>query len=345
VIDRALDVLFPRSCAGCAEGAWPFCERCTAELEPLGPPWCRRCGRPTPSDVDRCRDCPPATIASARAAFAYRGPAREAVHRLKFSGWRGVGEALAGALVTLGPPAADAVTWVPLAPRRRAERGFDQAQVLARALARQLDLPSSAFVRRRSAAGTQARRARDERFAAMAGAFVPLGRGGPSPPTLLLVDDVLTTGATASACAAALADAGARTVHLMTACRSFSDRRRDLAGRGGPTRLPILEIVLPSGSVVARGTTPVVDASRGRNDPRKTTVGRRAWSGLEVSPAPYGRGCESVVGGIASGRRRTSPQASVGEKTRSAGREHTPSLPGATLASSTSRGGGDRRWT
>jgi predicted amidophosphoribosyltransferase len=173
--------------------------------------------------VDRCRDCPPATIASARAAFAYRGPAREAVHRLKFSGWRGVGEALAGALVTLGPPAADAVTWVPLAPRRRAERGFDQAQVLARALARQLDLPSSAFVRRRSAAGTQARRARDERFAAMAGAFVPLGRGGPSPPTLLLVDDVLTTGATAAACAAALADAGAHTVHLLTACRSFSD--------------------------------------------------------------------------------------------------------------------------
>jgi hypothetical protein len=95
--------------------------------------------------------------------------------------------------------------------------------------------------------------------------------------------------------------------------------------------------VLPSGSVVARGSTPVVDASRGRNDPRKATLGRRAWSGLEVSPAPVsergsGRGCESSVQAHASGRRRTPPQASVGTKTRSAGREHTP------------RTGGRRPW-
>jgi hypothetical protein len=85
--------------------------------------------------------------------------------------------------------------------------------------------------------------------------------------------------------------------------------------------------VLPSGSVVARGSTPVVDASRGRNDPRKATLGRRAWSGLEVSPAPTseggsGRGCESAVLSQHTGHRRTPPQASVGSKTRSAGREH-----------------------
>jgi ComF family protein len=235
VIGRALEVLFPRSCAGCGEGAWPFCPRCVAELEPLVPPWCRRCGRPGPSDVDACSDCPPAPIVSARAAFAYRGPARAAVHRLKFSGWRGVGEALARALVAVGPPPADAVTWVPLAPRRRADRGFDQAQVLARALARELDLPSMAYVRRRSAIGTQARRSREERFAAMGGAFAPLRRR-PSPPTVLLVDDVLTTGATAAACAAALADAGASTIHLLTACRSFSDRPRSPRGSRGPDR-------------------------------------------------------------------------------------------------------------
>jgi hypothetical protein len=98
--------------------------------------------------------------------------------------------------------------------------------------------------------------------------------------------------------------------------------------------------VLPSGSVVARGSTPVVDASRGRNDPRKATLGRRAWSGLEVSPAPSsarraGRGCESTVPMTHTGRRRTSPQASVGSKTRSAGREHL----------SPEGRAGDRRWT
>jgi ComF family protein len=192
-------------------------------LVPLGPPWCRRCGRPSATDVERCGDCPQGPITSARAAFAYRGPARDAVHRLKFSGWRGVGDALAAALAALGPPPADAVTWVPLAPRRRAERGFDQARVLARALARELGLPAAAFVRRTMATAPQSRRTREERLHAMAGAFACIPHR-PPPARVLLVDDVLTTGATASACAAALLDGGARDVHLLTACRSFTDR-------------------------------------------------------------------------------------------------------------------------
>jgi len=232
-LDRAIDILFPRACAGCGAGPWPFCATCTDELVPLRPPWCRRCGRPSPKDVDRCRDCPPSPIASARAAFAYLGPARAAVHRLKFSGWRGVGEALAAALAATGPPPADAVTWVPLAPRRRAERGFDQAHVLARALARELDLPAVAFVRRTKATAPQARRTREERLEAMADAFtcIPHRR---TPARLLLVDDVLTTGATASACAVALVEAGAREIHLLTACRSFTDRPPGPRGSRGP---------------------------------------------------------------------------------------------------------------
>jgi ComF family protein len=226
--------VFPRSCAGCGSGPWPFCRGCAAGLEPLGPPWCRRCGRPSPIDVDACRDCPPPPIASARSAFAYRGPARQAVRRLKFSGWRGVGDALARAVVALGPPPADAVTWVPLASRRRAERGFDQARVLAGALARALDTPLGAYVRRVRPTAPQARRSRTERFDAMAGAFAPLPRRR-APATVLLVDDVLTTGATAAACAAALEEAGAGAIHLLTACRSFSDRAARVAAPGPPS--------------------------------------------------------------------------------------------------------------
>ena len=155
------------------------------------------------------------------------------MHRLKFSGWRGVGEALAAALAALGPPPADAVTWVPLAPRRRAERGFDQARVLARALARRLALPAPAYLRRTKATGPQARRSRAERLEAMVDAFRPVPRRG-VPARVLLVDDVLTTGATAAACAGALRDAGARSVFLLTACRSFSDRGAD-PGPHGPS--------------------------------------------------------------------------------------------------------------
>jgi ComF family protein len=232
VLDRAVDVLFPRACAGCGAGSWPFCEACAHGLVPLRPPWCRRCGRPSPSDVDRCGDCPPPPITSARSAFAYQGPARDAVHRLKFSGWRGVGEALAAALVALGPPPADAVSWVPLARGRRAERGFDQARVLARALARELGVPTGDFVRRTKETAPQSRRSREERLRAMADAFTRIP-GRRAPERLLLVDDVLTTGATASSCAAALLEAGAREIHLLTACRSFSDRP---TGRRGSRR-------------------------------------------------------------------------------------------------------------
>ncbi|MGZ6544332.1 MAG: double zinc ribbon domain-containing protein [Actinomycetota bacterium] len=97
MLGRALDVVFPPRCAGCGHGTWPFCDGCRAALEPLGPPWCERCGRPWPVSVDRCRDCPPPPVRFARSPFLYAGPARAAIHRLKFSGWRSIAEALADA--------------------------------------------------------------------------------------------------------------------------------------------------------------------------------------------------------------------------------------------------------
>jgi len=149
----------------------------------------------------------------------YAGPARRAIHRLKFSGWRHVSNALAQAMVEIGPPRADAVSWVPLARRRLAERGYDQAQALARAVAVRLELPLVRCTRRVIATGPQARRSGEDRRAAMAGAFAP--RGG-APDRVLLVDDVLTTGATAAACARAVVEAGAREVNLLVAARAFA---------------------------------------------------------------------------------------------------------------------------
>jgi ComF family protein len=217
---QALDVVFPRTCAGCGSGPWPFCAPCTDALVALGPPWCRRCGRPTERSIQVCDDCPPPSIGAARSAFLFRGPARQAIHRLKFSGWRSVGDALAAALEAVDPPPADVVTWVPLARARLASRGFDQAKVLARTLARRLDLPAVCLLRRTGDARPQARRSGAERRRALDGAFRSSGR--PVPPRVLLVDDVLTTGATADACARILHLAGAREVALVTAARAFS---------------------------------------------------------------------------------------------------------------------------
>jgi ComF family protein len=219
VLGSVLDVVFPKRCAGCGSGAWPFCPDCRAALVPLTAPWCERCGLPAEHAVPRCRECPPSEISRARAPFLFEGPARAALHRLKFSGWRTVARALGDAMAAVSEHEPDAVTWVPLSRRRAAERGFDQARALAVAVGRRLDRVALGLLSRTVDTPPQTKRSGAERRAAMAGLFEA---EGPVPPRVLLVDDVLTTGATASACARALLLAGAKEVALVTAARAVS---------------------------------------------------------------------------------------------------------------------------
>jgi predicted amidophosphoribosyltransferase len=219
VFGPLLDALFPKRCAGCGEGPWPFCDRCRAEIVVLRPPWCGRCSAPAPRAVETCRHCPPEPLVAARSPFLFEGPVRRAVHRLKFAGWRPVAEALGAAMARSCDLSVDAITWVPLSRRRKAARGFDQALALARAVAPRLDLPLVPLLRRVADAGPQARRGGDERRQAMLDAFAGIA---PAPARVLLVDDVLTTGATAAACASALVAAGASEVSVLTAARAVS---------------------------------------------------------------------------------------------------------------------------
>jgi predicted amidophosphoribosyltransferase len=121
-------------------------------------------------------------------------------------------------------PAVEVVTWVPLGHRRLAERGYDQARVLAQGVARRLDLPCVRLLRRPVSSDPQAGRSGADRRTALVGGYQPV-EGAMAPAgarRVLLVDDVLTTGATATACAEALTAAGAAQVHVLAAARAFS---------------------------------------------------------------------------------------------------------------------------
>jgi ComF family protein len=172
-------------------------------------------------------DCPGDDIAWARSAFRFTGPARAAIHRLKFGGLRSIAEALAAAMFALEPPDVEVVTWVPLSRERLASRGFDQAKALALPLSRSMRRPAKALLARNEASGPQARRAGAERRTALAASF-SIAEAGSPPQRVLLVDDVITTGATAAACARALRVGGVGEVRVMTAARSFGS----VGGRG-----------------------------------------------------------------------------------------------------------------
>ena len=215
-----LDLLFPPRCASCGGAGWPLCSGCTERVGVITAPWCERCGRPWEQPVSSCADCPPPSISAARAPFVYEGPLARAIRGMKFSGWHAVGPHLAGGMAEVAADLlpADVVTWVPLSGRRRARRGFDQAEVLARAVAERLDRPVRRLVARARDTRAQARLTGPERRRALGDAFAARG---PVAGRVLLIDDVLTTGATASACARALRRTGARRVTVLTAARSL----------------------------------------------------------------------------------------------------------------------------
>jgi len=249
VLRGLLGVLFPAGCLSCGRQGRPFCAGCWAGVALLSPPGCERCGRPLERSVRGCADCPPGEVSWCRSPFLYQGPVRRALMRLKFGGSRSLAEGLApfmaGSLSPRDGPGPGSLegavlTWVPLGPKRKRSRGFDQAEMLARALGPMAGVPVRRLLRRRVETAPQARRTGPERRLALAGAFVPVAE----PPRLVvLVDDVLTSGATVAECAGTLLRAGASEVGAVTAARALGSRlpARCYNPHG-----------LPPGSVVAR---------------------------------------------------------------------------------------------
>jgi ComF family protein len=209
---HVLDFLLPPRCGGCrAVGSW-LCHPCRTKIRRLEEPLCRRCGVEMES---RRRECGCrarlTSLTRLRSAVAYEGPVEAAVHRFKYEGWRRLAAPLAhlaAERLAVEGVAARYVIAVPLHAERMRTRGFNQAELLASELRRRMMLsaPDGELVRTRPTP-PQVGRDRLRRFENVRGAFVWRGpqMNGES---MLLVDDVATTGATLDACARALREAG-----------------------------------------------------------------------------------------------------------------------------------------
>jgi ComF family protein len=230
VSQALLELLYPPACIACAKVMpvrAPFCETCDVALERLPPKRCHTCAEPGtfPRDTcPRCRASPP-PFARAWAPFAHEGPVARAIHRFKYEDHPELAPALAELLATecrqFLSQAPRLLVALPLHERRFRERQYDQTQLLAGELARALggEAPVGLLSRARETR-RQVGLSESERAQNVEGAFT-------ASPTVagrevLLVDDVLTTGATVRAAAAVLQQAGAPRVEVLTISRAFS---------------------------------------------------------------------------------------------------------------------------
>jgi predicted amidophosphoribosyltransferase len=215
-----LGLVLPSRCAVCAVPGPALCGRCDAGLIRIAPPVCERCGCPGAWSVRRCVECAGRRLAFARArsAIVYDGRARLLVSAWKERGRRDLAPALAGVVAeVIAPPAVDAITFVPGDRERGRARGHVPSERLAVALGHSWELPVEPLLARTGPGLRQAGLPRSERAANVRRAFAPRGDG---PRSVALVDDVYTTGATASACATELRRAGTRRVEVVCLARA-----------------------------------------------------------------------------------------------------------------------------
>jgi ComF family protein len=218
-----LDLVLPPRCGSCLEpGTW-LCDRCRSGIRRPAEPLCPRCGRELGFTGESCSGCSHLRhLASVHSLGLYEGPLERLVHRFKYQGWRCLAGSLSGLLLDslAGQPApAGLILAVPLHPQRERERGFNQAELLAARLRRRLGVPpAGGRLLRTRPTPPQVGQDRVRRRQNVAGAFSWSGKS-PSRQPVLLVDDVITTGATLEACAGAMRSAGSGRVTALTLAR------------------------------------------------------------------------------------------------------------------------------
>jgi ComF family protein len=237
----AIAGVFPPRCAGC--DGWDerlFCDDCRLQLRVLQGPLCTVCGKPFDplAFATLCAECRPSRnnkppeFPALRSCFAFDGPSREAIHRYKYQGQSSLVHLLAQELAdfwardcngTLQTSHCDLMTPVPLHWWRAYRRGYNQSELLANQLSLKMDVPSKVLLRRVKPTRPQVELDRGQRAENVKNAFQIEATHAEliKAKTILLIDDVCTTGATLRECAKALKKGGAAAVYALTVARQI----------------------------------------------------------------------------------------------------------------------------
>ncbi len=217
----AVDLVYPKRCAGCGRrGVW-LCPACQNETERFTQPWCPRCGVATHYSC-HC-DSTPQDLAEVRSVGPFAGWLRGAVIQCKYHGEWGriseLGSLVAEVCEVMHP--IDALVPVPLHPARLRQRGFNQSLLLARRAAEILNVPVEEHLLRTRRTDAQVHLAADERVKNVMGAMALRPGSTIAGRTFVLIDDVITTGSTLAACAQVLSQGGAQHSKAATICREM----------------------------------------------------------------------------------------------------------------------------
>ncbi|MBL9171949.1 MAG: ComF family protein [Verrucomicrobiales bacterium] len=237
LLELGLGLVYPNRCQIChnepSSAALGFVgDRCRRSLRAIEWPFCSRCGLPHSTATTReftCSNCEGLSLAfeSARAAVVAEGVALEVIHRFKYDRALWFRPLLADLLVTAALPALAGGGWtavvpVPLHPVRQREREYNQAELLALPLARALGIPVRRdLVRRTTATRTQTHLSRSERSRNVSRAFQPARHAHMDGDSIIVLDDILTTGATTNAVAGALKRCGAGRICVWSVARAI----------------------------------------------------------------------------------------------------------------------------
>lgn len=218
LVDKIFDFIFPQTCFVCGDSGQEICFDCLKNLERARPK-CLKCGHENPFGIYCASHRQKLQIDVIIAPFAFRGPLRELVHQLKYEDVTNIIRPLSSEIANLCKKVPDyrkfTLTYIPLAPKKLLERGYNQSKLIAEAVSKLLKVPQTDLLKRVEGHHTQVQSGdKKKRRQNVKGVF-EIKKGVEIPDSVILIDDVVTTGATVEEAAKVLKKAGVKKVIVL----------------------------------------------------------------------------------------------------------------------------------